>query len=210
MSANFLVASLSIDGASSGSTDWVVGAGTPYRPIDVIDFPAATLERVHSIYRDVYDRLGPLMISSPDELFKYDRWFLIYGVDAVPQDSFPPEQDLAAFALCRQTSVGMKLGLMARSSQPGAQAILKFAVSMLHVPGVFAEVSDRPETYLAGRVPIVNASDAIRILRRLGHPDVERTRDQHYTRMIQGVGRREKLMVGLPRSKRTSRRPAAR
>jgi hypothetical protein len=133
-----------------------------------------------------YTKLG-LKITNKNELLEYDVWEL-YLDDGTP----------IAFSVFTTKSFGLKAGFSgSNGSSDGKRAIVTSMLRYFHLPGYYAEVSHKPEELARSyNAPVVCATFASKVL---GKPVTIEEDGLHYTRMLGGVGRVTKVLVGMPK-----------
>ena len=196
----FLVACVPVDQADKAA-DWLTDDDDQrYQALDPLDLPDRVLDRVYDLYRRTYASLSARpLVSSREALLAYDRWVL-FTKGPVVAGKTPTPKRIVGFAIFKVKHPGLKAGLKATDGSPAAKrALLQFSIRSYNTEEGFGEVSPPLETKIRGKVPIVQASDAKRVLEQLGKTDVRRTKGDHYKRRIGNLGLVEKLMVGRPK-----------
>jgi hypothetical protein len=179
----FLVARL-IATEVGDDMSWLMGGESPFQSVDPIDFET---DKVFALYEAVDGRIDPaLNASSADELLEFTRWVLITD----------EQGRLMAFVCFKMTESGLKLGLTASTEAEVARSALKRLLrNALNVDGVYGEISPPVEFALVGYVPEVPSELAESIL---GKAVTLEDDGRHYSRHIENVGQKRKLMVGRP------------
>jgi len=143
------------------------------------------IEPVWDMFVLTYSSIG-LKLKSPSELLRYPMWE-VCNAGGRP----------VTFNVFKETPFGFKSGLAGSDgSSEGKSAIVGRIRRKYHERGHYGEVSHKVEaTALAAGAPVVCAAYVPQIL---GKP-VEKEKDGlHYTRNIQGLGAKTKIMLGRP------------
>ena len=141
---------------------------------------------VWAMFVKTYSRIG-LIMSAPGQMYKYAAWDVCLGPSGVP----------VAINLYKKTSFGWKSGLAGSDgSSEGKQFAVDNIRKKFHRGGTYGEVSHKVEAIaIASGAPAVCASNVESVLGKAVIP----SRDGiHYTRVLQGVGKVTKIMLGRP------------
>lgn len=173
--------------AADESMAWLMTDGPPFEPADPLDFLNSDANDVFELYKSTYLRIDSrLNVGMPEALLEYNRWVLVIDDD----------KNLLAFACYKTTESGLKLGLVAAAEDPAGKTVVKVILRQsLNVAGAYAEVSEGVERVVVGHVPEVPVAEVERVLHKSVEPDED---GRHYEREITNVGRKRKLLVGLP------------
>lgn len=188
--ATLRIAIIQLNSVSRRSFKWITSSNKPFVECDAIDIDDDLLTAVYNLYRKVYGKISStLYIPDKYYLLKYTCWIIL-----VDQSG-----KLAGFMLCRDHRCGIKLGLTAKADTEGAKkAVVELNRKALNVQKVFAEVSPPLENVLKGYVPLVKATDAVKVLNPTHKIKSIHKDGYHYTRQISRIGNKKKVMVGKP------------
>lgn len=186
----FLLARVYLNDIVKDYPSWITTADPPFAATDPVDIDNQILSDLYGLYVSVYQKIGNrLYLTKKDQIFKYNRWVLIYD----------DENKLVGFALFHTHHAGLKLGLTGCVDTPSVKAALKaFLRNVFGIDKVFGEVSPPLENALKGHVPQVKSKHATRILS--GKKITKYYSDgYHYKRNIQNIGEQKKMIIGKPR-----------
>lgn len=145
------------------------------------------IDDVWRMYEGIYRTIG-MSVKTARGLLEYPVW------DLVLHDGRP-----VAFSLYKQKKYGLKSGLSGHDgSSEGKSAALQSLRSKYKRPGVYGEVSHKVKAIaLSAGAPVVCAAYASQVL---GKPtDIDEDDPLQYSRVLKGVGKVTKTLVGNPR-----------
>lgn len=150
------------------------------------------LNQVWAMYQESYRAIGMGIARARDLFAEYDDWWIHFNGDT-------PD----AFRIGKKTRWGVKAGASGTDGSPGGkQAARQMVGQMFNVLGNYGEVSHAIEHFArqAG-APVVCANDAQTVLAKPIDPQDDGI---HYARVITGVGKAVKVMVGSPKGIQTT------
>lgn len=162
-------------------------AAAQWKDVSPEDMSQETLDRVWDMYKTSYAKIGLKVSSIGEMLDDYDVWRLAYDGD-VP----------VAFSVGTSTSFGIKSGLAGSDGTVEGKASIKILLSTLYKqPGFYSEVSHAVEHIAAkAGAPAICAVYVPSIIKKQIEPADDGI---HYSRILGGVGKVTKVLVGRPR-----------
>ena len=145
---------------------------------------------IWDLYVASYADKGSLNVAGATALVsEFDRWLV--------HKASPESGEIDAFALAKRTPFGMKLGALGTNGTTGGKLAVRAKLAeLLDEEGSFGEVSGAIEKLaLRSAAPAICAAYVSRVLGK----EIELQPDGvHYERVIKGVGKVQKMMVGRP------------
>lgn len=145
------------------------------------------LDSVWDMYESSYRAIGMGIPNANALLQEYDDWW-VHFAGATPN----------AFRIGKTTRWGVKAGASGTDGSPeGKGAARSMVGEMFNLNGNYGEVSHAIEHFAkAANTPVVCANHAEKVLAKVIDPQADGI---HYARVISGVGRAVKVMVGNPK-----------